>query len=140
MKKTWIDTNIIISFLTADHPVMTPETIALMKKAEEGEIQLKVAPLIVAECCWVLQSPHYGFSSAEIAEVLLSFLNAEGLIVEEKEVVLRALEQYAAQHVDFIDAYLAEHAKAVGLGQITTYNSKDFSKLLVPYSTPSEIV
>lgn len=135
----WIDTNVIIRFITADHPEMTMETADLMQKAETGQITLKVAAIIVAECCWVLQSAHYNFSSHDIATVLISFINADGIETEEKETVLKALEQYSRHSVDFIDAYLAEHARSVGPGYVTTFNSKHFTKLEINFDRPANV-
>lgn len=135
--KAWIDTNIIIRFITADHPRMTEETAQLMEKAETGEVTLKVHAMIVAECCWVLESSYYGFSKSDIASVLTSFLTAKGIEAEEENVVIRSLERYAEYNVDFIDAYLAEHAKARHPDYIITYNAKDFAKLEVRFNEPT---
>lgn len=135
--KVWIDTNIIIRFITADHARMTAETAQLMAKAEQGAMTLKVAAMIVAECCWVLESSHYGFSKSEIAAVLASFLTAKGIEAEEENVVINALETYAEQNIDFIDAYLAEHAKARAPGYIITYNASDFKKLDIQFDDPT---
>lgn len=135
--KAWIDTNIIIRFITADHPRMTAETAQLMAKAEAGAVTLKVAAMIVAECCWVLESSQYGFSKNEIAAVLTSFLTAKGIEAEEEHVVIRSLKRYAEHHVDFIDAYLAEHAKARDPSYVITYNAKDFKKLDVRFNEPT---
>ncbi|MEX2416607.1 MAG: PIN domain-containing protein [Paenibacillaceae bacterium] len=135
----WIDTNIIIRFITSDHLIMTPETALLMKQAEDGLIILKVASMVIAECCWVLQSPHYQFSPSDIAGVLTSFITARGIEVDEKDVIIHALDRYSTNHVDFIDAYLAEHVKAVGSEPIITYNTKDFQKLNVTFCSPAQL-
>jgi predicted nucleic-acid-binding protein len=111
-----------------------------MKQAEDGRIILKVASIVIAECCWVLQSSHYQFSPSDIAGVLTSFITARGIEMDEKDVIIHALDRYATAHVDFIDAYLVEHAKAAGTDPIITYNSKDFQKLNVSFYRPDEIL
>ncbi len=136
----WIDTNIIVRFITADHPIMTPETTLLMKQAEDGQVILKVASIVIAECCWVLQSSHYQFSPSDIAGVLTSFITANGIEMDEKDIVIHALDRYGTTHVDFIDAYLAEHVKSFGSEPIVTYNTKDFQKLNVIHHTPSQVI
>lgn len=135
----WLDTNIIIRFITSDHPVMTPETALLMKQAEDGSIILKIASMVIAECCWVLQSPHYQFVPADISRVLISFITANGVEMDEKDVIIHALDRYSSDQVDFIDAYLAEHVKSVGSEPIITYNTKDFQKLNVAFYSPSQL-
>ena len=139
VRKIWVDTNIIIRFITSDHPEMTKESADLMKKAENGDVILKVAAMVVAECCWVLNSNHYGFAKKEIGEVLAAFLTAKGIEAEEELVVLKALEHFSVQNVDFIDAYLAEHVKASNPDYIVTFNATDFDKLNVLHNRPSEI-
>jgi len=136
-KEAWIDTNIIIRFLTADHAEMTPECASLMKAAEEGYIKLRVSPLIIAECCWVLQSPHYRFTPRDIAKVLIDFLAADGIDADEQETLITALQHYAELDVDFIDAYLAAHARGSGTKRIITFNAKDFDKLKAEHVRPS---
>jgi predicted nucleic-acid-binding protein len=134
----WLDTNVIIRYITADHPTMTPETAQLMERVERGEVKLKLASIVIAECCWVLQSRTYGFRPSEIANVLVAFLGAVGVEAEEREVLIRALERYAADDVDFVDAYLAEHAKDVGPPVIATFNERDFAQLNISYHRPSD--
>jgi predicted nucleic-acid-binding protein len=136
----WLDTNIIIRFITADHPVMTPEVAAFFLRAEKGQIKLKIASMIIAECCWVLQSPHYNFSPSDIASVLTSLLITKEIDMEEKDVVIQALNLYSMHQVDFIDAYLAAHAKENGQGIIATFNTKDFQKLNVSCNRPSALL
>jgi predicted nucleic-acid-binding protein len=133
----WLDTNVIIRYITADHPTMTPETAQLMERVDLGEVKLKLASIVIAECCWVLQSRTYGFRPSEIANVLIAFLGADGIEAEEREILIRALERYAADNIDFIDAYLAEHTKAVGPPVIVTFNDRDFAKLNITYHRPS---
>lgn len=140
LPSVWIDTNVIIRYLTADHPTMTPETALLMSQVEQGRLKLKIAAIVIAECCRVLQSPVYRFAPGDIAGVLIAFLSAEGVEAEENDTLIRALEQYAAHRVDFIDAYLAEHAKSVGPPIVATFNDKHFAKLNIAFRRPSELL
>ncbi|MBC7347699.1 MAG: PIN domain-containing protein [Clostridia bacterium] len=84
----------------------------------------------VAELVWTLES-FYDLPKSRIREVLSAFLAAEGVEPEERSVVLAALEDYAEQNVDFIDAYLARHALARGLPRVFTFDRKHFSRLPV---------
>lgn len=136
----WLDTNVIIRFVTADHPDMTPESAALMKQAEEGKIMLKVAAMVIAECCWVLQSPHYGFTPGDIAGVLTSLLAADGIEADEEDILILALQAYAEHNVNFIDAYLAVRARMSGQEVVATFNSKDFTRLGANHAHPSHLI
>jgi predicted nucleic-acid-binding protein len=137
-KRFWLDTNIIIRFITSDHQTMLPEVTTLMQQAENGQIILKVSPIVIAECCWVLQSAHYGFTPSDISGVLTSFVLAEGIEAEELDTVLYALDQYAAAQVDFVDAYLAALSRT-DQTTVITYNIKDFRKMRADCCRPAEI-
>jgi len=138
-RMVWIDTNIIIRFITADHSSMTPEVARLMKKAEDGQIRLKIPSMIIAECCWVLQSNPYRFSPSDIAGVLTAFIAADGVDMDEKNVILDALDLYSRTSVDFVDAYLSAHANANGADTVVTFNAKDFRKMKSDFKRPDEV-
>jgi predicted nucleic acid-binding protein len=136
----WLDTNIIIRFVTGDHPTMSPEVTKLMQHAEDGQITLKVSPQVIAECCWVLRSARYGFSPMDISRVLSSFVLAEGIETDELDTVLYALDRYAITQVDFIDAYLAALSITGDQDPVVTFNIKDFRKLNVACCQPSQVM
>ncbi len=140
MSEYWLDTNIIIRFVTADHPVMSEECRQLIHQAHTGEIRLKVASMVLAECCWVLKSSMYAHSPRDIAHVLLSFLAINGIEAEESEVVMLALEDFANLNVDFIDAYLSRKSKQSGANPIITCNKKDFDKLNAKHISPAFVI
>lgn len=131
--------NIIIRFVTADHREMTPESAALMKQAEEGNIIRKVTAFI-AECCWVLQSRHYGFTPRDIAGVLTALLAADSIEADEEDILILALQAYAEHNVDFVDAYLAVQARMIGQEVVATFNSKDFTRLGANHARPSSLI
>lgn len=138
-RTVWIDTNIIIRFITADHPAMTPEAARLMKKAELGQLRLKIPSMVIAECCWVLQSRQYRYAPSDIAGVLSALIAADGIEMDEKDVILDALELYSRSSVDFVDAYMSAHARAAGSDPIVTFNTKDFRKLKSASLRPDEV-
>lgn len=111
-----------------------------MKAAEEKHVKLRVPSMVVAECCQVLQSPHYQFTPRDIARVMIDFLSAEGIEADEQDTLILALQAYAEHNVDFIDAYLAVHAKHSSTNKIITFNAKDFDKLKADHLRPSAAV
>ncbi|HEU4964125.1 MAG TPA: PIN domain-containing protein [Bacilli bacterium] len=134
----WIDTNIIVRFLTNDHPEMSRECQALMQRADEGLVRLKVPVMVIAECCWVLKRI-YRFSDAIIADTLRDLIMADGIEMEEKEIVFEALYQFGKHNVGFIDAYLAESARVKQPGYILTFNEKDFTRLRIANDRPRDM-
>jgi len=131
----WIDANVILRFFTNDPPDMAAKALALMKRAEKGDVGLRVSHLVVAETVWVLSS-YYGFGKSQIAETLTSFLMADGVYVDDRTILIQSLHDMAEKNVDFVDAFLAALAKKHG-EKVCSFD-KDFEKLDVKWVTPSE--
>ena len=136
-QKFLIDTNIIIRILIQEPLEQAEQVNQLLEKVEEGECMLCIPSMVIAECCWVLQS-FYKFSKSQIAEVLIEFILSLGIEVEES-IVIDALKRYSDFNVDFIDAYLACKANSKSLSLIT-WNRKDFKKLNYEFYTPLELI
>ncbi|MBP2115195.1 PIN domain-containing protein [Paenibacillus silagei] len=140
-KKTeiWIDTNIIIYALRTNKD-FSPQARQLITAAAEGEYMLKVSPIIVSECVFVLMGKQFNVKKAQVKEALTSFINLKGIECEEKAVIEEALDQFSKKGIDFVDAYLAAHAKAITPAHVITLNVKDFLKLGVTVQTPIELM
>lgn len=126
-RKLWIDTNVIIRIITGDPKTLAEEVGEMLQKVEAGELILRLTPLVIAECCWVLAS-FYEADPKDISDALLKFTNSIGVETEEKSVVQQALRDYAEKNVDFIDAYIAAHAKANPPEDVVTWD-KHFKRL-----------
>ena len=133
MKDFWIDANFILRFLTGEPQDLAERALRFIQRAERGEIILKVTPLVVAEVVWVLGS-FYRYPRIQIAATLIPFLGANGLLVQELQQVVQALEQMAAANVDFVDAYLAEIARQ-SEGTVASFD-RDFRLLDIPWLEP----
>jgi predicted nucleic acid-binding protein len=123
----WVDTNVIIRFLTNDHPEHSEAARKLIIQAYEGKYTLWMHPLVIAECCYVLEGSQYGHSREVIANRLISLLNSKGFKVES-ETILAALELYAQHNIDFEDAYMSALANQKKPYAIASFNVKDFAR------------
>lgn len=136
-EEAWLDANVVLRFLTADHPEMYARARAVMLRAERGEMRLRLSPLTVAEVVWTLDS-FYGLPRQAIATRLTQFLSADGVEAEERDVLLQALLDYEEKNVDFVDAYLARHAERLGPSRVCTFDLKHFLRLGVETVAPGE--
>jgi uncharacterized protein len=127
-ERAWLDANIILRFLLKDHPEYFKAALHLFSEAERGAIILYLHPLILAEVVWTLQG-YYGYQKAEIAATLGKMIEADGLFVEDKDVMKKALRDYAEKNVDYIDAYLSAQAVIKGPQVIYSLDKKHFSRL-----------
>ena len=93
MKKTFLDTNIFLRYLTNDDPEKADRVEQLLRKAASGKIVLVTTELVIAEIVWVLES-YYEVDKVLIAEQVRAILATEGL-----EIVNGDLEADRPQHV-----------------------------------------
>lgn len=110
MKRLWVDANVLLRFLTGDPQDLAEKAARLMSRAERGELVLIVPALVIAEVVWVLKS-FYRHSFKEIAEVMVPLMGADGLEVENRDLLIQAIELAREKNVDFVDAVLALQAQ-----------------------------
>jgi len=106
MARLLLDTNVIIRFLTGDHPAHSPRSRNLFARGAAGDVTLVLTDLALAEIVWVLQS-FYKLDRSAIAAALKDLIESAGIEVENKAVLLSALRNFAQTDVNFVDAYHA---------------------------------
>ena len=110
MTTAWLDTNVIVRFLAKEPPAMAHRAERLLAKAQAGEIVFRLTPIVVAEIVWVLRTI-YGRGSKEIATTVGALLRADGIITDQRDTLLEALDVMAEQRVAFPDAFIAVSAR-----------------------------
>jgi predicted nucleic-acid-binding protein len=134
VKRLRVDANVLLRFLTGDPEALAERAARLVHRAEAGEVLLLLSPLVIAEMIWVLKS-FYQHSYADIARVMIPLLSADGIEVEEREIMIRAIELARDKNVDFVDAVLA--LQAVRDSEIVcTFDKTDFKRLPAQWTTP----
>jgi uncharacterized protein len=108
MSVPFLDTNIIIRFLTQDDPEKFAACKALFERIERGETTVFLPDVIVGECMFVLTSPRgYHLSRQEVAKLLTPLLQLTHIEMHNRQTLLRTLTLFAeTQDLDFEDAYL----------------------------------
>jgi predicted nucleic-acid-binding protein len=100
-----------------DRPELAARATALLAAGDE----LLLADLIVAECVYVLES-FYEVSRARVAELMRAAVALPSIRVTDEPSLLRALEVYELERLDFADAYLVAQAEATGVGAIASFD------------------
>jgi predicted nucleic-acid-binding protein len=108
---------VLIRHLTGDPPEMAARATALLATGEE----LLLADLIVAECVHVLES-FYEVPRTRVAELMRAAVTMPSIRVTDEPPLLRALEVYELESVDFAEAYLVAQAEATGVGTIASFD------------------
>jgi len=134
MTRLWVDANIVLRFLTGAPEVLPQRSARLMAMAERGEVTLFIAPLVLAEIIGVLRS-FYHYPMTKIANIMLSLISAQGVDVDQQDLLIQAIELARDRNVDFIDAYLAVQAAKQG-EKVCTFDENDFKRLPVTWLAP----
>lgn len=128
MYKAFVDTNVLLRYLTKDNDVSCKACEKLLEKASRKEIVLYVLPVAVMEMVWVLEK-HYLFSKKKIRELIEAIINTPELRVEMQDVFMKALKVYEEKNIKFADALMGRWGIDKGLATVYTYDVKDFKRI-----------
>jgi predicted nucleic-acid-binding protein len=113
----FVDTNILIRHLTGDPPGQGARATRFLAEADE----LLLADLIVAEVVYVLES-FYGVERARVAELVRAIIAFDVVRVVDEDLLLRAVEVYDVNRLDFAEAYLVASAERAGVDAIASFD------------------
>jgi len=113
----FIDTNILVRHLTGDPPDQAARATRLIASG----VELLLPDLIVAECAYVLES-FYRTPRPQVATALRAIVGFGSIKVIDEELLLRAVEVYEVERLDFADAYLVACAETTGVGVIASFD------------------
>jgi predicted nucleic-acid-binding protein len=86
-----------------------------------GEGPLLLADLVLAECVYVLES-FYEVGRARVAGLMRAAIALPSIETVGTSVLMRALEVYELDRLDFAEAYLVAQAEATGIGEIVSFD------------------
>ncbi|MCL5256934.1 MAG: PIN domain-containing protein [Chloroflexi bacterium] len=126
----FLDTNIILRYLTRDDEEKAAACFQLFQRLKNGEEEAMVSEAVITEVAYVLSArAHYGLSPEEIRVRLVPILSLRGLKLRQKRLYLRALDIYSSHpFLDFEDALSAAYMEANGITEILSYDT-DFDRV-----------
>lgn len=113
----FVDTNILVRHLTGDPPKMAARASAYL----EAESELLVTDLVVAETVYVLES-FYKAPRRQIAAAVRSLVAFASVVTVDPALLLRAVEVYDTDRIDFAEAYLVACAESTGVNRIASFD------------------
>jgi len=113
----FVDTNILVRHLTGDPPAMSARATAYL--ANENELFL--TDLVVAETVYVLES-FYEAPRHKVAEAVRSLIAFDSVVCVDPALLLRSVEVYETDRIDFAEAYLVACAESTGVAQIASFD------------------
>jgi predicted nucleic-acid-binding protein len=104
-----VDTNLVVRYLTGDHP---KQSVRARRLIDAGDVYVGITVMLEAE--WVLRSV-YGYQPGDVCGALRAFAGLPGMAVEDETLVAMALDR--VEHgMDFADALhlgKASHCEAM---------------------------
>jgi predicted nucleic acid-binding protein len=83
--------------------------------------RLLLTDLVLAECVYVLES-FYELARARVAELMRAAIALPTIQTIDAASLLRALEVYELDRLDFAEAYLVAQAEATGVNRIASFD------------------
>lgn len=83
--------------------------------------RLLLTDLVLAECVFVLEL-YYEVERAQVAALMRAALALPAISSLDPDSLLRALEVYEVDRLDFAEAYLVAQAETTGVGEIVSFD------------------
>jgi predicted nucleic-acid-binding protein len=116
------DANVVLRYILNDHKDLSPKA----KEIIDNEV-IEIPIEVLCEVVYVL-SGVYHIGRTEIRDALSVFFEATKCVLPHRAAVLKGLDYYAEQNVDFVDSLLAGYAALEG-ASVKTFDQK-LQKLL----------
>jgi predicted nucleic-acid-binding protein len=128
-----LDTNVLVRYLTQDHPQQSKIATELIEGLEAKEEPCFISAITLCELVWVLESC-YSESRSRVADLLEQLLKIRIFVFEDKKSIHQAIGNYRESKGDFADYLIAAQAKKQGAEPVYTFdkelkNSEDFKIL-----------
>jgi predicted nucleic acid-binding protein len=113
----FVDTNVLVRHLTGDPPSIAARATAYLGTERE----LFLTDLVVAETVYVLES-FYEAPRGQVAQAVRSLVAFDSVICVDPSLLLRAIEVYESDRIDFAEAYLVACAESTGVGKVASFD------------------
>jgi len=113
----FVDATILVRHLTGDPAELAARATAFLYEAD----QLLLTDVVAAETVSLLES-FYEAPRDAIARVMRSLLAFETVECIDAALLLRAVEVYENEHIDFAEAYLVACADTTGVGRVVSFD------------------
>ena len=123
----FLDTNVILRYLTRDDGRKAEAALDLLLRAERGEERLFTSVIVIFEVTYTLAG-YYGVPRERIRELLVPIIYLRGLRLPGKRLLRQALDLYCEKRISFADAYNACLVLARGETEVYSYDT-DFDRI-----------
>ena len=118
---TGIDTNVLVRYITRDHPDQYSAAKEHLESHCTKEAPGYVSVIVLCELAWVL-SRAYDADQNDIAQIIDQILRTRQLQVEQRDQVRSALSEYIEQEADFADCLIGQLNRSNGADETVTFD------------------
>jgi uncharacterized protein len=123
----FLDTNILLRYLTRDDERKALSALDLLTRIEQGQEKVITSSLVIFETVFTLQR-FYRVQRQQIKELILPIIALRGLQLPDKHVYQRAFDLYISKNISFADAYNAAYMLTEHISTIYSWDT-DFDKI-----------
>ena len=127
MAPAFLDSNILLRHLLADHPEQSSRATAYLDRVERGEIELHTSDTVVFEVVFTLERS-YRQSKEAISDALLPLFELPGINLPGKRRYRRVFDLYVRHNLPFADAYHAAVMESLGMVEVISFD-RHFDRL-----------
>ncbi len=118
-----LDTNVIVRYLMQDDKKQFTRAEYVIESAIKEKTMLHIALVVLCEVVWVLNY-HYGISRDNIIHFLEMLLHTEQIEVQDRQLAIRAFQEYQNSQADFADCLIGLTNQALGCLKTYTFDKK----------------
>jgi len=127
MALRFLDTNVLVRFLTGDDPAKSGRALALLQKVDRGEEQLVTSPLVIFETIFTMEKTYHASREA-MRKGLEAVISLRGLQLANKRLYNDAFDLYLTVNISFADAFNAAFMRSLRHTEIYSWDT-DFDRL-----------
>ena len=116
-----LDTNVLVRYLTQDDPDQAAFATRIFETELTEDAPGFIGLVVLIETAWVLQRL-YRASAEEIRETMIDLLGSRAIVVENRDVVTRAIALSKQNSCGFADAIIAASAFDAGCEKVISFD------------------
>ncbi|HET7295450.1 MAG TPA: type II toxin-antitoxin system VapC family toxin [Vicinamibacteria bacterium] len=113
----------LVRYLTQDDPAQARRANAFIAGEVASGARCFVGAVVLCELVWVLRGA-YGLRKTELVRTLERILSTAQFEIGERDVALRALEDFRAGRGDFADYMIGRQAREAGCSETATFDAR----------------
>ena len=115
-----LDTNVIVRYLAQDDAVQSLKATQLIETLTQEDLGF-ITMVSIVELMWVMQGC-YKATKVECVAILNTLLRTQTIIIENADIVIKALNIYSKSNADFADCLIERCASQAKCERVMTFD------------------